>query len=147
MNLLKIFRRSPEEKRRRQLLRQWRREKRRFNLALWLLRRLNRSRSLAAIAAAERGGRTVCLLAARRQSRRIRKKTPLENAVIALQKRWRHCRRRCRVSLHRLKTRLLRLLLVNLLCLALWLLWLLLPLLLPCLCRGLKSCSKSQPAC
>ena len=134
MNLLKIFRRSPEEKRQ-------------FHLALWLLRRLNRSRSLAAIAAAARGERMVCLLAARRQSRRTRKRTQLENAKTALQKKWRHFHRRCRALWHRLKTRLLRLLLVNLLCLALWLLLLSLPLLLPCLCRGLKSCWKNPRAC
>ncbi len=108
MNLQNPFRRrSLEEKRRRQLLRQWRQPPP-FNLWLWLLRRRNRCRSLAAIAAAARNERTAFLRAARRQSRRTRKKTGCEWLKNALKLKFRLCRRHCRVAVHQVKTRLLR---------------------------------------
>ena len=130
-------RRSPEEKRRRQLLRQWRRPHP-FNLWLWLLRRRNRCRSLAAIAAAARNERTASLRAARRRLRQTRKKTGSAWLKNALNKKLRHCRRHCRVALHQVKTRLLRWLLLLALCWTLRLVLCLLPVLLPCLFPGRK---------
>ncbi len=91
--------------------RQW------FNL--WLRQR-NRHSHLAGIAAAESNAKMASLREARRQKRRTKKKTLLENAMIALQRSWRHCRRRCRVCRHRLQVWLLRRLLVSPLSLLLW---------------------------
>ncbi len=86
---------------------------------LWL-RQLNHRSYLAATRAAARNARMASWRAARRQSRRTRKRTRLANVTIALARKWRHCRRCCRVQRRRLQTHLCRWLLVNLLSLALW---------------------------
>lgn len=143
--ILNRWRRTPEQIRSRQLLRQWRRE--RPVILPFLLRRLSHRLYLAGIAAAERNAVMGSWREARRRKRRISPPTPLATARHALQKEWRHCRRRCRVWRRHLQVRVFRWLLVNLLCLALWLVWLALPALLQCLSRGQPACSKNQRGC
>ena len=157
MNFLKkLFRqRTPEQKRQRAILNRWRQQQdirlpwltipNPANLHLWLFRQHNRRRRLAVIAAAERSAWMACQRAARRQRRRTARPTRSANAWRVLKRKWRHCRRFCRVLRHRLLVKLLRWLAVHLICLLLLLVWCLVPWWLPRLCLWLGQ-KKSSPA-
>ena len=149
---LNQWRRTPEQIRSRQLLKQWRAG--RAVVLPFLLRRLSHRLYLAGIAAAERNAVMGSWREARRRKRRISPPTRNASVMTALQREWRHCRRRCRVWRRRLQVRVFRWLLVNLLCLVLlllwlwlWLVWLALPALLQCLSRGQPVCSKNRRGC
>ena len=126
----------------------------RFQPRLFLLRRVNQCRRSAVIAAAAKNAKMASLRAARRQKRLTVKKTRRARLNGAMQRRWRHCRRHCRVFRLRLQTQLCRRLLVWLVCLLLWLLLVSLPLLLrlwhgrknSCPARS-SSSRKSATAC
>ena len=139
MKLQSPFRPLPKQPRQRRLLVVWRKPSLKWLLVLFLFRLANRSRSSAAIAAAENSARMVCRLARQRQRRRTWQKTAPGRMLLTLQSARRRCRRRCRVHRHRLQVRLLRFPALQTLCLALWLLWLGLPLVFRCLSLGAKN--------
>lgn len=134
---------SPETLRLRQVRAAWRDTARPVPVLL-LLRLVNRSRSLAAIAAAARSEKTASRLARRKRWRLIARRTNCASKRLAVLAGVRLCQRRfhrqVRWPLRRLLTPVRRWLAVQALCLCLRLLLALL------WCCGIRACSKSPRA-